>query len=118
MKQHESFYWWSQRLFSITLIPLTISVFFVIISLLSSNSFSTVSVISSLFKNGYFYLFLVTGVITSLHIRLGMEEIIEDYIHDEKVKLISSICLRILAIQMIHDLYSYLCSISVYAVIS
>jgi succinate dehydrogenase / fumarate reductase membrane anchor subunit len=105
MNQQESLYWWSQRLFSFTLIPLTIWIIFLLVSSLSSSSFSTISIISTILKNGHIYLILLTGVIVALHIRFGVEEIVEDYIHDEKIKLICSICLRILAIQMIHDLY-------------
>ena len=105
MNQRESLYWWSQRLFSIALIPLTICILFLLVWLVPTHSFSTISIISTVLKNGYFYLILLTGVVVSLHIRLGIEEIIEDYIHDEKIKLICSICLKVLAIKMIHDLY-------------
>lgn len=105
MYQKESFYWWSQRIFSVALIPLFIWVIFLVFSIIAESKSSTISIISTIFASHHLYGLLLIGVLISLHIRLGLEEVVEDYIHDEKVKLICSLCLRLLAIKMIHDLY-------------
>jgi len=105
MSQKESFYWWSQRVFSAVLIPLTLWFLAIAGISLQDSSLVTISIILSLIKNGHVYLILFFGFLLSTHIRLGLEEAIEDYVHDPKMKLICSTSLRILAIKMIHDLY-------------
>ena len=72
-----------QRLTAIANIPLTIGAILIVISLLSSNHAAVkttlglplVAIVMLLFVISVFY-----------HMRIGMQVIIEDYVHDERAK--------------------------------
>jgi len=72
-----------QRLTAISNIPLTIGAILIVISLLSSNHAAVkttlglplVAIVMLLFVISVFY-----------HMRIGMQVIIEDYVHDERAK--------------------------------
>ena len=103
--KYESTFWWVQRVISVLLIPATIWLLLVAYSILSSSSDLTLSLAFNLFSQNYGYGSLFVGILVILHIRLGLEELVEDYIPDSLCKSICSFCLLLLAVRMIQDLY-------------
>ena len=77
-------HFWHQRMTSVAAIPLTIIVLFVMISLIGRNHAATVQVLGSPFVAITMLLFVITN---AYHMYLGMQVIIEDYVHDEQWKL-------------------------------
>jgi succinate dehydrogenase / fumarate reductase membrane anchor subunit len=77
-------FWW-QRVTSVALIPLTIGVLVIIFSLLSRNHAAVVQILGSPLVAIVMLLFIGT---TAYHMKLGMQVIIEDYVHDEVPKLL------------------------------
>lgn len=77
-------HFWRQRLTAIANIPLTLFFVGFLISLNGAGYAATRSAISSPFVALVLFLFMVSGLV---HMRLGMQIIIEDYVHGEGSKL-------------------------------
>jgi succinate dehydrogenase / fumarate reductase, membrane anchor subunit len=78
-------HFWRQRLTSVALIPLTIAFVFIVIALLGRNHADAVKILGSPLIAIIMLLFVGTTV---YHMWLGMQVIIEDYIHDELPKIL------------------------------
>lgn len=77
-------HWWMQRLTAIALVPLTLWVAFSVAAM-SGESYETVlNYFSSPFNVAMFALFLFVAF---YHAALGLQVVIEDYIHHEGLKL-------------------------------
>ena len=79
-------HFWHQRITSVANVPLTILVVLVILGLLGRNHAAVVQILGSTFVAIAMLLFIVTSV---YHMWLGMQVIIEDYVHDEVTKLVT-----------------------------
>jgi succinate dehydrogenase / fumarate reductase, membrane anchor subunit len=77
-------FWW-QRVTSVALIPLTIGVIAIIFSLLGRNHAAVIQILGSPLVAIVMLLFIGTS---AYHMKLGMQVIIEDYVHDEVPKLL------------------------------
>src|SRR4051812_40495625 len=77
-------YFWWQRLTAVSNVPLTIAGIVIVISLLGRNHAATVQVLGSPLIAIILLLFILS--ITN-HMRIGMQVIIEDYVHEEKAKI-------------------------------
>ena len=77
-------HFWLQRLTALANIPLTIAAVIVIITLLGGNE---PTVAQSLGSPPIAIIMLLFIASVTLHMRLGMQTIIEDYVHDEVPKL-------------------------------
>lgn len=77
-------HFWRQRLTAIANIPLLLSFVLLVVGLTSADYESVIEVLSSPFVAIIMVLVIVSALV---HMRLGMQTIIEDYIHDEKMKL-------------------------------
>jgi succinate dehydrogenase / fumarate reductase membrane anchor subunit len=79
---------WRQRLTAIANIPLTIGFVLIVVGLLGRNHAAVVQILGSPVVAILMLLFVGTGV---YHMWLGMQEILLDYVHDEKLKFVSLI---------------------------
>ncbi|KAB2883959.1 MAG: succinate dehydrogenase, hydrophobic membrane anchor protein [Pseudorhodoplanes sp.] len=79
-------HFWRQRLTSVALIPLSIVFIAIVISLIGRNHAATVQILGSAPVAILMLLFVVTGI---YHMWLGMQVIIEDYVHHELLKIIT-----------------------------
>jgi succinate dehydrogenase / fumarate reductase, membrane anchor subunit len=78
-------HFWRQRLTSVALIPLTIAFTFIVMALLGRNHDDALQIIGSPLIAIILLLFIGTTV---YHMWLGMQVIIEDYVHDELPKIL------------------------------
>jgi succinate dehydrogenase / fumarate reductase membrane anchor subunit len=77
-------HFWRQRLTSVALVPLSIGVIAIILSLLGRNQAAAARVLGSPVVAVTMLLFIVTS---AYHAWLGMQVIIEDYVHHELAKI-------------------------------
>ena len=75
---------WHQRLTAFANIPLTIAAVIIMITLLGRNQAAVAQILGSPAISIIMLLFI--GSIT-IHMRIGMAVVIEDYVHDETAKL-------------------------------
>ena len=76
---------WRQRLTSVAGVPLSIAFVVIAISLLGRNHAAVVQILGSPFVAVVMLLFIVS---ICIHMRIGMQVIVEDYVHDERIKLV------------------------------
>ena len=79
-------HFWVQRVTSVAGIPLTVGFIVIVAMLVGRNHAATVQILGSPLVAILMLLFVVTSV---YHMRLGMQEIIVDYIHDELWKIVA-----------------------------
>jgi succinate dehydrogenase / fumarate reductase membrane anchor subunit len=77
-------HFWRQRLTAVAGIPLTIAVVVIIVMLLGRNQAAVAQILGSPLVAIIMLLFI--GSITT-HMKIGMQVVIEDYVHDDTVKL-------------------------------
>jgi succinate dehydrogenase / fumarate reductase membrane anchor subunit len=77
-------HFWHQRVTAIANIPLTITAVIILITLLGRNQAAVAQILGSPVIAIIMLLFI--GSIT-IHMRIGMAVIIEDYVHDDSAKL-------------------------------
>ena len=80
-------HFWHQRVTSVAGIPLTIGLLLIITALLGRSHAAVVQILGSPIVAIIMLLFIIN---TAYHMWIGMQEIILDYVHDEKWKLLSS----------------------------
>jgi succinate dehydrogenase / fumarate reductase membrane anchor subunit len=79
---------WRQRLTAVATALLTVPVIFIVLALAGRNHAATAQILGSPLVAIIFALFIIASAI---HMKIGMQVIIEDYVHDEKLKLVSII---------------------------
>ncbi len=77
-------HFWRQRLTAVANIPLTIAAIIIIITLLGRNQAAAAQILGSPLVAIIMLLFIIS---VTVHMRIGMQVIIEDYVHDESAKL-------------------------------
>jgi succinate dehydrogenase / fumarate reductase membrane anchor subunit len=77
---------WHQRVTSVAGIPLTIALFVIVIALLGRSHAAVVQILGSPIVAIIMLLFIVN---MAYHMWIGMQEIIIDYVHEDKLKLMS-----------------------------
>ncbi len=75
---------WHQRVTSVAGIPLTIAFVIIVIALLGRSHAAVVQILGSPIVAIIMLLFIIN---TTYHMWIGMQEIIVDYVHEEKLKL-------------------------------
>ena len=76
---------WHQRVSAVANVPLTLAAIFIIIMLLGSNQPAVARVLGSPLVAIIMLLFVVS---MTVHMRIGMQVIIEDYVHHDRLKLV------------------------------
>jgi succinate dehydrogenase / fumarate reductase membrane anchor subunit len=79
-------HFWHQRLTSVANVPLTIAAVLLIIALIGRNHAAVVQILGSTLVAVTMLLFVISSV---YHMWLGMQVIIEDYVHDELPKFLA-----------------------------
>ena len=77
---------WRQRLTAVAMIVLIVPVIVVMMILLGRNQAGAAQILGSPLIAIIMLLFVVASI---WHMKIGMQVIIEDYVHDEKLKLMS-----------------------------
>ena len=75
---------WRQRVTAVATALLTLPVIFIVLATARSNHAGTAQILGSPLVAILLALFIVASAI---HMKIGMQVIIEDYVHDEKLKL-------------------------------
>jgi len=78
-------HFWLQRLTAVANIPLSIAAVVIIITLLGRNQAAAAQVLGSPAVAIVMLLFIAS---ITTHMKLGMQVIIEDYVHDDSAKLV------------------------------
>lgn len=84
-------HWWAQRFTAIALVPLSIWFVFAAISLMGAD-YVTFRAWLALFGNALAMIVLVGTLF--YHAYLGMQVVIEDYVHHEPARVIALLCSR------------------------
>lgn len=79
---------WLQRLTALGMLLLFIPALVVVMMLLGRNHAAAVQILGSPLVAVIMILFVIAS---SWHMRIGMQVVIEDYVHDEKLKLVAII---------------------------
>lgn len=77
-------HWWMQRVTAVALVPLTLWIVFTVAALSDKDYATTLTYFSSPFSAAMFSLFIFTSF---YHAALGLQVVIEDYVHNEGVKI-------------------------------
>ena len=78
-------HFWRQRLTAVANVPLTIGLVVIVVGLLGRNHAAVVQILGSPLVAIVMLLFIIS---VTTHMRIGMQVIIEDYVHDELPKFI------------------------------
>jgi len=81
-------HFWRQRLTAVANVPLTIAFVLIVVSLLGRNHAAAAQILGSPLVAIIMLLFILS---ITIHMRIGMQVIIEDYVHDDMLKLASLI---------------------------
>lgn len=77
---------WRQRLTAVAMILLVMPVIVVVMMLLGRNQAGAAQILGSPLIAIIMLMFIVASV---WHMKIGMQVVVEDYVHDEKIKLLS-----------------------------
>ncbi len=75
---------WLQRVTSVASIPLTVMAIVIVMMLLGRNQAAAAQILGSPLVAIIMLLFVICNVV---HMRIGMQVVIEDYVHDDNAKL-------------------------------
>ncbi|HLH97448.1 MAG TPA: succinate dehydrogenase, hydrophobic membrane anchor protein [Xanthobacteraceae bacterium] len=78
-------HFWLQRLTAVANVPLTIAFVVILVSLLGRNHAAAAQILGSPLVAIIMLLFIIS---ITTHMRLGMQVIIEDYVHEEPARMI------------------------------
>jgi succinate dehydrogenase / fumarate reductase, membrane anchor subunit len=98
-------HWWAQRLTALALVPLTLWFIFSVIHLAGASHQVVIDWLSTPLTLG---LMLALIVATFHHLQLGVQVVIEDYVHDERIKFGA-----VLAVKALCVLLALVCIVSV-----
>ncbi|MBP7001210.1 succinate dehydrogenase, hydrophobic membrane anchor protein [Amaricoccus sp.] len=76
-------HWWSQRITSVALVPLTLLFIFPFVSSLGAPHADVLDTYGNPFNAIVAILFILT---TFVHVQQGLQVVIEDYVHDKPIR--------------------------------
>ena len=79
-------HFWHQRVTAVANIPLTITAVIILITLLGRNQAAVAQILGSPTIAIIMLLFVAS---ITIHMRIGMAVVIEDYVHDDSMKLVA-----------------------------
>ncbi len=88
-------HFWRQRLTAVANVPLVIAFVVIVASLLGRNHAAVVQILGSPFVAIVLLLFIAS---ITTHMRIGMQVVIEDYVHDDIPKLVCLIANNFFAV--------------------
>ena len=88
-------HFWRQRLTAVANVPLVIAFVLIVVALLGRNHAAVVQILGSPLIAVILLLFILS---ITAHMRIGMQVIIEDYVHDDGTKLVMLIANTFFAI--------------------
>jgi len=86
-------HFWRQRLTAVANVPLTIAFVLIVVALLGRNHAAVVQILGSPLVAVVMLLFILS---VTMHMRIGMQVIIEDYVTSSGMKVLSLMVLRFL----------------------
>ena len=84
-------HWWAQRVTAIALVPLTLWFIWSMLRLTGAGQSEVQAFLGSPFRLA---MMLALIVATFHHLQLGMQVVIEDYVHDDSIKLASVLAMK------------------------
>lgn len=90
-------HWWAQRLTSLALVPLSLWFVVSVISLVGAGHAAAAAWMGA---NLTTLLLLLLIAVTFRHVQLGLQVIIEDYVHHERIKLASIISVNFASVAL------------------
>ena len=78
-------HWWMQRITAVALVPLTIWFMASVVQMTNADYFTVRAWLSSPITASLMLLFIVMGL---YHLRLGLQTVVEDYVHSEAMKVV------------------------------
>ncbi len=90
-------HWWAQRITAVALVPLTLWFIFALASLAGADAAQAAAFVAQPL-NAVLLLLLIAA--TFHHLQLGLQVVIEDYIHNEMAKLAILIAVKLLAVAL------------------
>jgi len=100
-----SMHWWAQRLTALALVPLTLWFVFSVIHLSGAAHQDVIEWLSSPYV---LVLMLSLIIVTFHHLQLGLQVVIEDYVHKDPAKTVSLLAMKAACL-----LVGLLCAVSV-----
>ncbi len=88
-------HWWAQRLTAVALVPLTFLFVAVLFASIGADRAGIVALMGNPLVAITMLLFVIAGF---YHMKLGMQVVIEDYIHHEGLKTVSLMALSLFSI--------------------
>ena len=103
-------HWWYQKISALLMLPITLWFIFILPSFISFGYKSKLEWISSFPNN---LLLTIFFVISSYHIKLGLTVVIEDYIHNNRIKkilinIVFVITLSVVLVALVFALFNIL----------
>jgi len=90
-------HWWAQRITAVALVPLTLWFIFALASLAGADAAKAAAFVAQPL-NAVLLLLLIAA--TFHHLQLGIQVVVEDYIHNEMAKLAILIAVKLLAVAL------------------
>ena len=85
-------HWWAQRVTAVALVPLTFLFVVVVASLAGADHARAVALMGETWIALAVLLFVVAGF---YHMKLGLQVVIEDYVHHERTKVVSLVAVSL-----------------------
>ena len=87
-------HWWAQRVTAIALVPLSILFVVVVFALGGADHARVVALMGETWVALTMLLFVVAGF---YHMKLGLQVVIEDYVHHERTKMVSLVAVSLIS---------------------